>query len=120
MTLEPLHKVLNIFVLFNLLCLEIQISGVYFGSYISLYIVLNEQCSAQNCCIYSKLLDPLNLDGIWIGQDQYRLPIAPLIRFQKPGAEKCQEGGIEGTYFYCGLKKKQSLTWGRNGKKKKK
>ena len=34
--------------------------------------------------IYSRLLHPQNLDGIWIGQDQYRLPLAPLNEFPEP------------------------------------
>ena len=28
-----------------------------------------------------RLLHPQHLDGIWIGQDQYRLPLAPLNEF---------------------------------------
>ena len=31
-----------------------------------------------------RLLHPQDLDGIWIVQDQYRLPIAPLIQFPEP------------------------------------
>ena len=31
-----------------------------------------------------RLLHPQHLDGIWIGQDQYRLPLAPLNEFPEP------------------------------------
>jgi hypothetical protein len=40
----------------------------------------------------SRLLHPQHFSGIGIGQDQYRLPSAPLMSFQNSGAEKCQEG----------------------------
>ena len=32
----------------------------------------------------TRLLHPQHLDGIWIGQDQYRLPLAPLYEFPEP------------------------------------
>ena len=31
-----------------------------------------------------RLLHPKHLDGIWIGQDQYRMPIAPLGEYPEP------------------------------------
>ena len=31
-----------------------------------------------------RLLHPQNLDGIWIGQNQYRLPLAPLNEYPEP------------------------------------
>ena len=32
----------------------------------------------------SRLLHPQHLDGIWIGQNQYRLPLAPLNEYPEP------------------------------------
>ena len=32
-------------------------------------------------CIHTRLLHPQHLDGIWIGQDQCRVPLAPLNEF---------------------------------------
>ena len=40
----------------------------------------------------SRLLHPQHLDGIWIGQDQYRMPLASLSEYPNPGSEKLQEG----------------------------
>ena len=34
--------------------------------------------------VHARLLHPQHLDGIWIGQDQYRLPLAPLNDFPEP------------------------------------
>ena len=34
--------------------------------------------------VYTRLLHPQHLDGIWIGQNQYRLPLAPLNEFPEP------------------------------------
>ena len=34
--------------------------------------------------ILPKLLHPQHLDGIWVGQDQYRLPLGPLDEFPEP------------------------------------
>ena len=34
--------------------------------------------------ILPKLLDPQHLGGIWVGKDQYRLPLAPLNDFPEP------------------------------------
>ena len=31
-----------------------------------------------------RLLHPKHLDGIWIGQDQYRMPLAPLSEYPEP------------------------------------
>ena len=36
------------------------------------------------CTINTRLLHPKHLDGIWIGQDQYRMPLAPLGEYPEP------------------------------------
>ena len=42
-----------------------------------------------------RLLHLQHLDGICIGQNQYRLPLDPLMSIQNPGAEKLQTGNLE-------------------------
>ena len=34
--------------------------------------------------VYTSLLHPQHLGGIWIGLNQYRLPLAPLNEYPKP------------------------------------
>jgi hypothetical protein len=47
-----------------------------------------------------RLLHPQHWDGIWIGQDQYRLPLAPLNEFPEPWCWKISRRGIEGTFNF--------------------
>ena len=55
--------------------------------------------------VLTRLLHLQYLDGIWIEQDKYMLPLAPIISFQNPGAEKCQEGVWREFAIFSGLKK---------------
>ena len=61
-----------------------------------------------------RLLHPQHLDGIWIGQDQYRLHLAPINEFPEPWCWKISERVRKATYILSGLKKTESQTWGRN------
>ena len=45
-----------------------------------------------------RLLHPQHLDRIWIRQDQYRLPLAPINEFPEPWSWKTSGRVIEGTY----------------------
>ena len=40
-------------------------------------------CSVH-CTLYTRLLHPQHLDGIWIGLIHYRLPYAPLSEYPEP------------------------------------
>ena len=60
----------------------------------------------------SRLLHPQRLDGIWIGQDQYRLPLAPLNEFPEPWCWKISGTERRELIIFSGLKKTESQTWG--------
>ena len=47
----------------------------------------------------NRLLPPQHLCGIWIGQDQYRLPLAPLNEFPEPWCWKMSGRSINRTYI---------------------
>ena len=53
-----------------------------------------------HCTMYTRLLHPKHLDGIWIGQDQYRLPLAPLNEFPDPWCGKMSGRGIKRSYNF--------------------
>ena len=42
--------------------------------------------------LHIRLLHPQHLGGIWIGQNQYRLPLAPLNEFPEPWCLKVADG----------------------------
>ena len=41
-------------------------------------------CEHRSISIWIRLLHPQHLDGIRIGQDQYRMPLASLSEYQEP------------------------------------
>ena len=61
--------------------------------------------------IYSRLLHPQHLDGIWIGQNQYRLPLAPLTEYPEPWCWKVADGYLR-ALASLGAWKKQSSRHG--------
>ena len=59
-----------------------------------------QQQKQQQEIMAIRLLHPQHLDRIWIGQDQYRLPLAPLNEFPEPCCLKMSGRGIERTYNF--------------------
>ena len=65
--------------------------------------------------VSSRLLHPQHLDGIWIGQNQYRLPYAPLSEYPEPWFWKVADGQSRALASLGALRSK---TWGWNGVEK--
>ena len=64
-----------------ILQVHLHILYMYTVCYIFVALYLPKE---QRQLLYTRLLHPQHLDGIWIGQDQYRMPLASLSEYPEP------------------------------------